>query len=99
MGVMKFDNLLSQSGCIFVEGNRSFQRQKILQWYGKRPYLYTRMVASQQIVISQSTGQTAKNKSYHLFLFEPEPMDQIYWRTVGLVNNMAARLRRRISSN
>ena len=95
MGFMKFDHLLQPKGVIFVEGARIGQREQIQNWYGDRKCIYVKMEARQRLVTSISGSITAKNKPYHLFVFEPGLGEIFSRRTRAMWNHFTVRLARR----
>ena len=98
MGVMPFDHLLQPKGAIFVEGARFTQREKIQEWYGNRPHTYVKMASTQPWVTSASGEIKAKNKPYHLFIYEPSAQEAFSYRAGALWNNFTVRLARRITT-
>lgn len=77
MGVMSFADCLSRGGIIFVEGGRAYQRGLIEQWYGHRPHVAASIRAPRARIVARDETISAKNKGYHLFLFEPSATDRV----------------------
>lgn len=98
MGFMNFDRLLQHNGAIFVEGARITQREKIKEWYGDRSFIYVKMESTQPLSTSASNEVTAKNKPYHLFIFEPGFQESLSYRTSALRNHYIVRLARRLAA-
>ena len=97
MGIMAFDNRLNPGGVIFIEGFRRFQRGLIQQWYGSRPHAELSLYPARVSIHSAVNGLVAKNKSYHLFVFEPSAVESLRLRLVRLWNATATRLARRLT--
>lgn len=95
MGVMDFSGLLAPRGAILVEGARLFQRDRIQEWYGHRPFVYAKSRA-RHLRLRSEAGLEAKNKPYHLFVFEPQPLEALRLRAGAFANRAGAALRRRL---
>jgi predicted O-methyltransferase YrrM len=98
MGVMEFGNRLNPGGVIFIEGFRRFQRGLVQQWYGSRPHAEISLYPARMSVQSTATGLVAKNKSYHLFVFEPSAPENLRLWLVRLWNSTFTRLARRLAA-
>lgn len=86
MGPMDFSGMLAEGGAVLVEGYPLFQRQSIERWYGKRPNVSISMAALRQTIRDKHTKRIAKNKSYHLFVFEPTLLDRLRLTAMQLLN-------------
>lgn len=96
MGVMSFDDRLARGGAILVEGGRSFQRQLIERWYGHRSFVYGKFTASNPTLSARRVELEAKNKPYHLFVFEPGAFEGTMLRCKSFGNQLGTRIRRRL---
>jgi len=97
MGIIPFGNMLAQNGIILVEGGRAFQRDCIKEWYGARQYVYVKMPAWKQTIVANSSGKTASNKPYHLFVFEPAWFNKLTLKIRSFILNRILRIRRRLA--
>ncbi len=71
LGVIDFSGRLAQHGVILLEGGRGYQRNKILEWYGRRSNVIAKITPSQGILDSGIQGVVARQKPFRLFMFEP----------------------------
>lgn len=96
MGVMNFNNRMAKKGVILVEGARAFQRNLIGKWYQDRDFVYGRFASFNRKLVSQKTGKITKNKSFHLFVFEPAPFERFMIRFKAVINTLAFKVMRRL---
>ncbi len=97
MGVMRFDHMLARGGAILVEGGRAFQRELIESWYGHRDFISGKLESLNPVLLERRSGRRAKNKPYHLFVFEPTFLGGLRLRMKLLGNRYSARIHRRLN--
>lgn len=98
LGVLDFSGLLERRGVILVEGGRAFQRRLIADWYGHRRHVYTKSSAFRAELEVPGQQLRARNKAYHLYLFEPTIRERLTPASTTLLHDLPARVLRRLGA-
>lgn len=95
-GLIDFGCRLQRGGVIFVEGSRRYQRQRIAEWYGARSHVYAKRIASRRTMFAADGSIQARNKNYHVYVFEPTLCERVRLQLGSWWNQGYSGFRRRL---
>lgn len=98
MGIMDFSGMLRPGGMIFVEGHRAFQRGNIEKWYAERPVFHLSSRPLSPKLTPKNPEHRAKNKGFHLYVFEPTAWDRKLLTARGFLSDIGVRAYRRLAA-